>query len=102
MRLPPVRPTHLREFVGDGDHVATGGDRGTLYIWEVATLRQPRAIQAHDQPVTAVAFSPDGRILAVGRPSPTVWVWDLRGNRQWWWLTEPNKTAQTLTFAPTV
>src|SRR5207244_3041576 len=46
-----------------GDYVATGGDRGNLRIWEAATLREYRAIQAHDQPVTAVVFSPDGQTL---------------------------------------
>src|SRR5206468_1760850 len=50
--------------------------------------------------VALLAFSPDGRTLAVGGPSHTVWVWDVAGRRQWWWITERGKTAQALAFGP--
>ncbi len=59
----------------DGKLLATGGDNRTASIWDtssgekVATLQEEKdvATQEDDQPwVVTVAFSPDGKLLAIG------------------------------------
>jgi WD40 repeat protein len=47
----------------DGKVLAGGGEGGTVCLWDAATLQELHALAAHQQPVTAVAFAPDGRTL---------------------------------------
>jgi WD40 repeat protein len=53
-------------YCPDGDHVASGGQDGTVRIWNRETGREVRALANHFQGVSSIAFSPDGRILASG------------------------------------
>jgi WD40 repeat protein len=51
-------------FTPDGRRLATGGNAGTVTIREVASRAIVRRLRFR-APVNAVAFSPDGRLLAV-------------------------------------
>ena len=48
----------------DGTWLASGGDDGTVRIWDPATGQQRAALTGHTGPVTAVAIAPDGTWLA--------------------------------------
>jgi len=54
-------------FDGDGARVVSGGDDGTVRVWDVAE-RRPMELRpmTHDGPVLAVAFSHDGETIASG------------------------------------
>ena len=54
---------------------------GTLYLWELATDRE-RCLFAHPGPVSELAFSPDGRLLAAASRAAPVVVYDLYGTRR--------------------
>jgi WD40 repeat protein/tetratricopeptide (TPR) repeat protein/tRNA A-37 threonylcarbamoyl transferase component Bud32 len=45
---------------------ASGRVRGEVSVWDVATGREVRVLPAFDEAVCALAFSPDGRLLAAG------------------------------------
>jgi WD40 repeat protein len=59
--------------VGHGNF--TGKDR--VMIWDVATGNRIRLMERHTQRSSHVAFSSDGRWLAVGGWDEAMWVWDM-------------------------
>ena len=70
-------------FSPDGTTLATGGDDGTVRLWDVATHRQTgKPLAGHTGVVFSVAFSPDGTTLATGGEDHTVRLWDLATHRQ--------------------
>jgi WD40 repeat protein len=50
----------------DGTRVAGGHDKGKVHVWDLARGNLLYTIQVDKFPVNAVAFSPDGKVLAAG------------------------------------
>jgi hypothetical protein len=50
----------------DGTTLAAGGTSRRIGLWDGSTGKKLAEWQAHDVAVTALAFNPDGRILASG------------------------------------
>lgn len=69
----------------DGKLIVTRGEPGDptqprqVHAWNAATGKLARTIEAHDAPLTSLAFSPDGRFLATGQPDHGrgVQIWDV-------------------------
>ncbi|MEX0716445.1 MAG: Gfo/Idh/MocA family oxidoreductase [Planctomycetaceae bacterium] len=76
------RPTNAALFAPDGEKVisaaggrAKGGD--TVMIWNRADGDPLATIPAHEQPVLAIALSPDARTLASGGKDKSLAFWDV-------------------------
>ena len=64
-------------FSGDGRYLATGGDDGTVRLWDPVTREQWELPEGHEYAVRALAFSADGELVAAGSEDMTVKVWSV-------------------------
>ena len=62
----------------DGKLVATGGDDGSVLIWDAGKVA---ATRESDSAIESVAFSPNGKLVAVGNMYGQVSLWDRSTNK---------------------
>ncbi|MFL5806525.1 MAG: tetratricopeptide repeat protein, partial [Roseiflexaceae bacterium] len=65
----------------DGQLLASGGEDGTVRLWEASTGRPLATLQSHTGAVWRVALSADGRLLAGGGEDGTVRLWEAGSER---------------------
>jgi WD40 repeat protein len=72
-------PVRVLSMSGDGALLAVARDR-RVSIWRTATRMLAGTVDA-GAPVTAVAFSPDGRTIAIGTADGAIGAWTAAGRR---------------------
>ena len=58
--------------------MATGGHDGAVRVWQTSSGRRVREFLGAGAPVTALAFTPNGRRVAAGLGDGSLLVWKLR------------------------
>ncbi len=62
----------------DASWLATGGEDGTVCIWDAAGGHSIHKFKGHISPVRLLAFLQDGTLVASGSEDGIVRVWDMR------------------------
>jgi WD40 repeat protein/serine/threonine protein kinase len=75
------RPVRGLTVSADGRWLAAAREDGKIRIWDVAAGREVHTLGGHVGPVTAVAFSRDGRLASAGEDR-TVRIWDPASERE--------------------
>ena len=64
-------------FSVDSKILASGSEDGNLYLWDVKTGRQLKALTEATENIFSVDFSSDGKTLASGNAGNTIRLWDI-------------------------
>ena len=87
-------------FTPDGRAVVAGGGAdGDVWLWNMSG-GQPATFAGHSAPVTAVAVSPDGKILASASEDFTARLWDIDTRATIRVLTGPQSIVTGIAFSP--
>ncbi|MFI0370767.1 hypothetical protein ACH35V_23100 [Actinomadura sp. 1N219] len=90
--------TGAMDTASGGRTVATGGNDGTIRIWQ--DRRQVATLAGHAAGVRSVAFAPDGRTLAAADQSGAVIWWDLAARRPVATLKRGRPLVGDVAFSP--
>ncbi len=83
--LEKIGPQQALAITADGWKLAGGDATGAVTLWEIATGNLTLQLKERS-PILSLAFSPDGKWLAVGvakaagEAADTVWVYDVHSN----------------------
>jgi hypothetical protein len=87
-------------FAPTGNNIVVAHYGGpTAGIWDTATLRLVHGLARHTEYVTAVAFAPDGAMVATGSDDTTVRLWDVSSGALLRTLRGHTRSVQSLAFS---
>src|SRR5262249_28416980 len=107
------RTVQAAAFSPDGKYLATAArveepaawdereprNLAELALWKVSTGEKGLVLQEKLR-VSALAFAPDGRTLAVGSSSGSIMLWDVVGRKMWSSFRGHDSAVRCLAFAP--
>ncbi|MFL5658698.1 MAG: WD40 repeat domain-containing protein, partial [Ktedonobacteraceae bacterium] len=102
---PSSSPYSLSPRQGGGSRLASGGEDGSVCLWQASDGILLQRFQGHRGVVMSVAWSPDGTRLASGGRgrggSGEVFVWEVTSGQRLQSWSEPSAIVYALAWSPT-
>jgi WD40 repeat protein len=91
--------TGLKSGDREGEIEAAAKD-STIKVWDADSGAEQRTIRGQEDGVFALAFSPDGKLLASAGPDPSIHLWDLATGKEVRALKGHIGAVSSLAFSP--
>lgn len=100
-QTPPENPAKVDSVAlsSDGRVLATGGKYPTITLWDTATGRELRTLEASDEGISSLVFSPDGTTLASSGLTDTQ-LWDVATGHILQTLSNRHGLTESVVFSP--
>lgn len=85
-------------FHPQGDTLASGGEDGTVKLWELQSKQLLRTLEGHDNAVRGLVFHMDGKTLASASSDFTIKLWDADNGKLLRTLKEHENEVNCLAF----
>jgi WD40 repeat protein len=87
-------------FSPDGRFLASGDNRGKIFLWDAATGAFVRILQGHTRTINTITFSPDSVLVASGSWDNTIRIWDTATGELMRALQGRKESVTDLAFSP--
>jgi WD40 repeat protein len=72
----------------------------TVRVWDLDSGQQKACFDGHEEPVTTVAFSPDGQRILSGGYDNTIRLWDIGSSKELLCCSEHTGPVNSVAFSP--
>ena len=80
--------------------IASGSGDHTVRLWDAATGQELKTLSGHTDSVSALAYSPDGKVIASGSGDNTVRLWDAATGQELKTLSGHTDSVSALAYSP--
>jgi WD40 repeat protein/predicted Ser/Thr protein kinase len=87
-------------FSPNGKQLASAGEDGTVWVWDVGAGKELFTLKGHAGAVLGLAFSPDGKRLASAGQDQTVRIWDAVGGQELLTFKGRTSPVRGVAFSP--
>lgn len=93
------RGVHSVALSSDGKQMATGGQDGTVIIWELDTGAEIKRLKSQGTQVESVAWHPKDKVLAVGGDDGLIRLWNLASGKLEYKLPGHERIVTSVAFS---